>query len=164
MRPVRVFVCVCARVCVSLAEQGLKVQLKASDGGVQGVELSAFLPGSSDPVGACRPGLGLKVSVEVVAALHFAEAAGQSVMEGLGHSGDGSVERGRRMRGGFSFWFDLFWLFYSPWWEEKGQATETFGALSHPQLEQHLQEDKPLPLWSFIQTPTCEKKSLSSYF
>lgn len=102
-------------LCVSLAEESLKVQLQASDGGVQGVELSAFLPGSYSPVGACRPRLGLKVSVEVVAALHFAEAAGQSVMEGLSHCGNGSVERGWRMRGGFSFRFNFFWFFYSSW-------------------------------------------------
>lgn len=97
--------CVC--MCVSLAEQGLEVQLQASDGGVQGVELSAFLPGSPCPVRARRPQLGLKVSVEVVAALHFAEAAGQSVVEGLGHCGDGPVQWGRR-RGGVSFGSSLF--------------------------------------------------------
>lgn len=78
--------CVC--VGVSLAEHSLEVQLQTSDGGVKGVELSAFLPGSPGPVVARRPRLGLEVAVEVVAALHFAETAGQSVMEGLGHRGD----------------------------------------------------------------------------
>lgn len=111
VRPVRV------SVCVSLAEQGLQVQLQASDGGVQGVELSAFLPGSSSPVGARRPRLNLKVSVEVVASLHFAEAAGQSVMEGLSHRGGGAVERwgcGLGMRECFTFQFCHLWFFYSP--------------------------------------------------
>ncbi len=67
------------------------MQLQASDGGMKGVELSAFLPGSSCLVRTCRPQMGLKVSVEVVAALHFVEAAGQSMMEGLCHRGDGLV-------------------------------------------------------------------------
>lgn len=132
--------CLCA--CVSLAEQGLEVQLEASDGGVQGVELSAFLPGSPCPVTARGPQLGLKVSVEVVASLHFAEAAGQSVMEGLSHCGDGLVQQGGRRRRGASFGSALFLLLYSLRRQEKSQSTETFRALSHPQLEQHLQEDK----------------------
>lgn len=134
-------------VCVSLAEQGLEVQLQASDGGVQGVELSAFLPGSPRLVGARRPQLGLEVSVEVIAALHFSEAAGQSVMEGLCHCSDGPVQQGRirRRRGGgegVSFGCNLLWLLYSLWRQEKSQPTETFRALSHPQLEEHLQEDE----------------------
>lgn len=99
-------------VCVSLAQQGFEMQLQAPDGGVQGVELSAFLSGSPRPVGARRPQLGLKVSVEVVAALHFAETAGQSVVKGLGHCGDGLVQQGwrrrrKRMKGGISFGFVL---------------------------------------------------------
>lgn len=95
MRSLRVFL---------LAEQGLEVQLQASDGGVQGVELSALLPGLSGPVAARGLRLGLEVSVEVVAALHFTETAGQSVVEGFGHGGDGAVQRGwrRRGRGGVS--------------------------------------------------------------
>lgn len=104
-------VCVC--VHVSLAEQGLEVQLQASDGGVQRVELPAFLPGSPRPVGARGPQLGLEVSVEVVAALHFAEAAGQSVMEGLGHCGDGPVQQEWWSRGGVCFGPALFCLLYS---------------------------------------------------
>lgn len=72
------------------------MQLQAPDGRVQGVELSALLPRSSGPVGAGRPGLRLEVPVEVVAALHLAEAAGQSAMERLGDSGDGPVQRRRR--------------------------------------------------------------------
>lgn len=86
------------------------MQLQASDGCVQGVELSAFLPGPSGPVGARSPWLGFKVSVEVVAALHFAEAAGQSVMERLGDCGDGPVQRRQRRRGGLSFERALLWL------------------------------------------------------
>lgn len=135
MRTVRI-------VCVSLAEQGLEVQLQASDGGVQGVELSAFLPGSPCSVRARRPQLGLEVSVEIVAALHFAEAAGQSVMEGLGHCGDGPVQQGGKGRGGVSFGPVLFGVLYSLGRQEESHSTETFRALSHPQLEEHLQEDK----------------------
>lgn len=131
-------------MCVSLAEQGLEVQLQASDGGVKGVELSAFLPGSPGSVGARRPQLGLKVSVEVVAALHFAQAAGQSVVEGLGHRGDGLVQQGRGWRGGVSLGPVLFWLLHSSGRQEEGQSTETFRALSHPQLEEHLEEDNVL--------------------
>lgn len=125
----------------SLAEQRFQVQLQASDGGVEGVELSAFLSGSPCPVAACGPRLGLKVSVKVKAALHFAETARQSVMEGLGHGGDGPVERRRRRRkrrGGVFCGSDFLRLLYSARREEKGQPTETFGALTDPQLEQHL--------------------------
>lgn len=78
-------------VYVSLAEQGLEVQLQASDGCVQGVELSALLPGSASAVGVRRPRLGLEVSMEVVAALHFAKTAGKSVMEGFCYCSDGPV-------------------------------------------------------------------------
>lgn len=131
MRLVKVF---------SLAEQRFQVQLQASDGGVEGVELSAFLSGSPCPVAARGPRLGLKVSVKVEAALHFAETARQSVMEGLGHGGDGPVERRRRRkrRGGVFCGSYFLRLLYSARREEKGQPTETFGALTDPQLEQHL--------------------------
>lgn len=122
------------------------MQLQASDGGVEGVELSAFLPGSPCPVAARGPRLGLKVSVKVEAALHFAETARQSVMEGLGHGGDGPIERRRKRRGGVFCGSDFLRLLYSARREEKGQPTETFGALTDPQLEQHLQEDKPTNL------------------
>lgn len=71
------------------------MQLQASDGRVQGVELSAFLPRSSGPVGAGSPRLHLEVSVEVVAALHVAEAAGKCTVERLGDGGDGAVQRRR---------------------------------------------------------------------
>lgn len=130
--------------CVSLAEQGLKVQLQASDGGVQGVELTARLPGSSCSVRAHRPQLGLKVSVEVVAALHLTETASQRVVEGLGYRGDGSVQQGRRRRGrgGACCEHSLTCLLYPLRRQEEGQATETFRALSHPQLEEHLQDDE----------------------
>lgn len=84
--------CVC---CVSLAEQRLEVELQASDGRVQGVQLSAFLPRTPVLVGARQPRLHLEVSVEVVAALNVGETAGQSVMEGLGHGSDGAVKRRR---------------------------------------------------------------------
>lgn len=51
------------------------MQLQTSDGGVKGVQLSAFLSSSAHSVGARRPQVGLKMSVEVVAALHFVQAA-----------------------------------------------------------------------------------------
>lgn len=90
---------------VSLAEQGLEVQLQASDGRVQGVELLALLPRSSGPVRAHQPRLRLEVSVEVVAALHLGKTGGKSAMEGLGDGSDGPVQGRRRWwrRGSFSF-------------------------------------------------------------
>lgn len=130
--------------CVSLAEQGFKVQLQASDGGVQGVELPTRLPGSSCPVRSHHPQLGLKVSVEVIAALHLAETASQRVVEGLGYCGDGPVQQGRRRggRGGACCGLSLTCLLYPLGRQKEGQATETFRALSHPQLEEHLQVDE----------------------
>lgn len=76
-----------------LAEQSLEVQLQTSDGGVKGVQLSAFLSRSAHPVGARHPQLGLKMSVEVVAALHFVQAALQSASQGLGHCEDGPMQQ-----------------------------------------------------------------------
>lgn len=116
------------------------MQLQASDGGVQGVELSAFFPGLTGSVGAHRPRLGLKVPVEVVAALHLVETTGQSEMERPRHRGDGPVQH-RLGKWGRIFGAVLLWLLHPPGRQEKGQSTETFGALTHPQLEQHLQED-----------------------
>lgn len=78
-------------VCISLAEQSLEVQLQTSDGGVKGIQLSAFLSSSAHSVGACRPQVGLEVSVEVVATLHFIQAAIQSDLKGFDHREDGPM-------------------------------------------------------------------------
>lgn len=85
---------------VLLAEQSLEVQLQTSDGGVEGVQLSAFLPSSARSVGARGPQVGLEMSVEVVAALHFVQAALQGVLKGFGHRGDGPVQQRPRSRRG----------------------------------------------------------------
>lgn len=122
--------------CISLAEQGLEVQLQASDGCVQGVELLAFLPRSSGPVRAHRPRLHLEVSMEVVAALHLSKTGGKSAMEGLGDSSDGPVQR--RRRGSFSFGSAFLRLLNSVRRQEESQPTKAFRTLSQPQLEQHL--------------------------
>lgn len=82
-------------MCVLLAEQSLEVQLQTSDGGVKGVQLSAFLSSSAHSVGARHPQVGLKMSVEVVAALHFVQAAIQSVLKGFGHCEDGPMQQWR---------------------------------------------------------------------
>lgn len=112
------------------------MQLQTPDGGVQGVELPAFLSGSPGPVRARRPGLGFEVPVEVVAALHFSQTAGEGVMQRLGHGGDGPVHReGWRTD---SFGLALLRLICAVRRQEKGQPPETFRALPHPQLEEHL--------------------------
>lgn len=81
-------------LCASqLAEQSLEVQLQTSDGGVKGVQLSAFLSSSAHSVGGCRPQVGLEVSVEVVATLHFIQATIQSDLKGFDHREDGPMQQ-----------------------------------------------------------------------
>ena len=77
----------------SLAEQGFEVQLKAAYRRVEGVQLSAFLPGAPHPVRAVGPRLGLKVAVEVVAALQIAQATGQGMVEGFRYHTDSAMQR-----------------------------------------------------------------------
>lgn len=81
-----------------LAEQGLEVQLQASDGGVQSVELAARLPSSPRPLHAVASRLSLKVPVEVVAALYLAEAARQRLLQRLCHGSNGLVQKLRCRR------------------------------------------------------------------
>lgn len=89
------------------------MQLQTSDGGVQGVELSTFLPDSHHSVRARHSQLGLKMSVEVVAALHLTDAPGQSMMEWFGHCSNGPVQQGGGRRGGISP-FPIIFFHYSP--------------------------------------------------
>lgn len=89
-------------MCILLAEQSLEVQLQTSDGGVKGVQLSAFLSRSAQSVGARRPQVALEMSVEVVAALHFVQAAIQSVSKGFGHRDDGAMQQRWWSRRGLS--------------------------------------------------------------
>lgn len=126
---------------VSLAEQSLEVQLQASDGGVQRVELAARLPSSPRPLHAIAPRLRLKVPVEVVAALHLAEAASQRLLKRLRHGGDGPVQQRQCRRGGRrSEPLRLAGSLLHPLGrQQEGQPAETLGALAHPQLEEHLE-------------------------
>lgn len=129
---------------VSLAEQGLEVQLQATDGGVQRVELAARLPSSPRPLHAVAPRLRLKVPVEVVAALHLAEAASQRLLQRLRHGGDGPVQQRRcrrcRRGGRRSESLHLAGSLRHPLGrQQEGQPAEALGALAHPQLEEHLE-------------------------
>lgn len=121
-------------MCISLAEQSLEVQLQTSDGGVKGIQLSAFLSCSAQSIGARRPKVGLKVSVEVVATLHFIQAAIQSDLKGFNHCEDGLMQQwGWSSRG-----LPPVYLLNSPGGQEESQSTKTFRTLSNPQLEKHL--------------------------
>lgn len=99
---------------ILLAQQSLEVELQTADGGVKGVQLSAFLSRSAHPVGARHPQLALKMSVEVVAALHFAQAALQGVPQGLGHREDGPMQQRRWRSRGLPLCLGLLKLLNSP--------------------------------------------------